>query len=590
VAYNKVTYHTAPNCSGCQGINDYWRAIDAAGVPFAAYSVDDPGLIVTAAQYKNATLIFRDVEASTVNPADYNVTPDNAAAAYWAQTIAALPPQIVALKGRVWLELMNEPGREDAQANWVGAVMAGMARRALAQGWRVMGAGWAPGNPEPSAWRSPGWRDYLALCAANPDKVAVSLHEYSLSNDIHNGENWLVGRFIHLFEACDEMKIARPTVYITECGWTLNSAPATGQMQNDIAWMSALYARHPQIKSAHLWTLQGGRQNGDLPGKLNSLMPWLRDWTVSQRWPDPVTPPPPNPPTPTTPVKLIDISKWNTPINPAKIKAAGVDGVMVRASYAGVNGSKPDERVDEYVAQLKAAGLPFGFYHYFCPARPIAEQFAAFRIVVEKHGYQLRLALDLEDENGLDSATAEKARAFAAMMREAFPTEGKHLIYTSLGYWRDKLKSPAWGAEYDLWIAAWTSAPSPAVPAPWTHWTLWQYTSDGNGPAYGVGSARVDLNRFNGDQAAFNAWVVQDGGFEDGLRARAAIEPVAYYPFHALPDAALEDGYYPIGAEFDHPAGGTIYRAIRAMNDERHERIYYAVKGDYVVIRWITSE
>ena len=83
--------------------------------------------------------------------------------------------------------------------------MAGMARLALADGWRVCGPGWAPGNPEPEAWLTPEWADYLRLCASQPGRVAVSVHEYSLSDDIGAGWGWLVGRFRFVHEAADRL-------------------------------------------------------------------------------------------------------------------------------------------------------------------------------------------------------------------------------------------------------------------------------------------------------------------------------------------------------------------------------------------------
>lgn len=298
--HGKIFFHVAANCGGCSGIGEMFRALDAAGAPFAVYSANDPGLLVEAAQYPNATLIYRDVEASTVNPSDYAADPLEMAAVYWQRTLGALPESMKALKGRVWLELLNEPGKEGAQADWVGRLMLGMGLLALAEGRRVCGPGWSAGTPEPYHWRTPGWRDYLKLCAANPDRLAVSLHEYSLDNSIHAGEaadgsKWLVGRFEHLFAACDEMKLARPTVFITEAGWTLNSMPGEAQAKRDIQYLSQLYAAHPQVKAAFLWTLQAGQGNGDLPQRLNALMLWLTRYVIQ---PDPPLAGEPAPPTP----------------------------------------------------------------------------------------------------------------------------------------------------------------------------------------------------------------------------------------------------------------------------------------------------
>jgi murein DD-endopeptidase MepM/ murein hydrolase activator NlpD len=304
MAYSKIGFHIAANCGGCGGIDNHHEALDAAGVPFTVYAANDGGIITQAARYRHATLIYRDVVASTVNPVDYNNSPAVMAATYWQRTLDRTPATIKAMRDRVWLELLNEPGREDAQAEWVGQLMTHMAALALRDGYRVMGPGWAPGNPEPHHWQLPGWQSYLRLCADHPGRVAVSLHEYSLDNDIHHGEPWHIGRFQFLFDACDKMGVRRPNVWITECGWTLNSMPGNEQAKADIDYLAWLYGGPPQIQAASLWTLQSGRGNGDLPQRLNALMPWLTEYTLTTDIPgdppgEPPLPPvdPPAPPT-----------------------------------------------------------------------------------------------------------------------------------------------------------------------------------------------------------------------------------------------------------------------------------------------------
>lgn len=289
----KIGFHVAANCGGCGGIESYWQALDAAGAPFMVYSANDGGLIARAAAYPRAVLVYRDVEASTVNPADYATPPEQMAATYWARTLARLPAAVVALRGRCWLELLNEPGREPAQAEWVGGLMVAMARLALAQGWQVCGPGWAPGNPEPEAWRGAAWSEYLRMCAAHPERVAVSLHEYSLDDDIHAGESWLVGRFRFVHDAADALRVRRPTLFVTEAGWTLNSMPPDEQARRDIDWLARLYGQHANIRGAALWTLQAGAGNGRLPARLNALMPWLTRYTIETDVPGGAEQPPP---------------------------------------------------------------------------------------------------------------------------------------------------------------------------------------------------------------------------------------------------------------------------------------------------------
>ncbi len=295
---------------------------------------------------------------------------------------------------------------------------------------------------------------------------------------------------------------------------------------------------------------------------------FLNGWSLRRvtAAPPPVEPPPPPPVE--TPVKVIDISKWQGAIDPARMRAAGVDGVMVRGSYAGVAGSRRDERAVEYVKALQAVGIPVpALYHYFHPKRPWREQYETLAAVMRETGIR-RAALDLE-ETGVVPTTAAEVLAFLRALDEAFPLPDgyRHLVYTSPGYWRDTLKSPGWGAEYELWLAAWTAAATPIVPAPWTRWTVWQYTSDGDGKGHGVESARLDMNRFAGDRAAFGRWAA--AGFAPAVAVEsklwAAAQPVEWNPGFALHAAIVRDGWSPIPPERTLADGGKVYHYQRAM-------------------------
>jgi hypothetical protein len=63
----------------------------------------------------------------------------------------------------------------------------------------------------------------------------------------------------------------------------------------------------------------------------------------------------------------------------------------------------------------------------------------------------------------------------------------------------------AGGAEFagvPLWIANYTTRPTPTVPAPWSRWTFWQSSAAGRVPGV-VGD--VDVDTFNGPAAALRA-------------------------------------------------------------------------------------
>lgn len=104
---------------------------------------------------------------------------------------------------------------------------------------------------------------FLQLAGENPNRLAIALHEYSYEvDDIGALYPYLIGRFQFLFDACDRHGIPRPTVLITEWGWTYNTVPSPTRAMQDIRWAAKLYAAYPQVKGAAIWYL------GDTPGTI----------------------------------------------------------------------------------------------------------------------------------------------------------------------------------------------------------------------------------------------------------------------------------------------------------------------------------
>ena len=98
--------------------------------------------------------------------------------------------------------------------------------------------------------------ELLRLIAANPDQLAIALHEYSYtSDDIGDDYPHKVGRFLDLFAVADRYNIPRPTVLITEWGWSYDHIPAEPLAMEDVTWAARLYAAYPQIKGAAIWNL-----------------------------------------------------------------------------------------------------------------------------------------------------------------------------------------------------------------------------------------------------------------------------------------------------------------------------------------------
>ena len=215
------------------------------------------------------------------------------------------------------------------------------------------------------------------------------------------------------------------------------------------------------------------------------------------------TPKPAATPTPTpTPTRLsgIDVSHWQGTIDWGKVRGAGKKFAFIKASE---HTSFVDDKYQSNRANAKAAGLKVGAYHFARPNLGTTDAYAEADHFIETADWtsgELRPVLDLEDTGGLSSSALQTwVKAFVQRIYER--TGVRAIIYVSPSFWSGKMSNSRWFADngYDvLWIAHWTTASSPSVPAEnWggKSWTFWQYTSDGSVPGI---SGRVDLDRFNG--------------------------------------------------------------------------------------------
>jgi GH25 family lysozyme M1 (1,4-beta-N-acetylmuramidase) len=69
------------------------------------------------------------------------------------------------------------------------------------------------------------------------------------------------------------------------------------------------------------------------------------------------------------------------------------------------------------------------------------------------------------------------------------------IIYTTQDWWAKCTGGSTALAAGPVWAAAYSAATDPPVPAGWTDWALWQYTSSGTVP--GIAADRTDLDALN---------------------------------------------------------------------------------------------
>jgi lysozyme len=175
--------------------------------------------------------------------------------------------------------------------------------------------------------------------------------------------------------------------------------------------------------------------------------------------------------------------------------AAGIRFCFIKATEGD---SEVDPRFLANWRAAKDAGIARGAYHFFHPAIPVTAQVDLFLRTVQPHDPgDLPPALDLEAP--LQWAPVPRAdrvgRAVEWLRLVNQGVQRQPMVYVSPSFTAEVLENATALSAYSLWIAQYTSAPAPRVPAPWNKWTFWQHT--GQGTAAGI-STPVDLSWFNG--------------------------------------------------------------------------------------------
>ncbi len=195
----------------------------------------------------------------------------------------------------------------------------------------------------------------------------------------------------------------------------------------------------------------------------------------------------------------IDASHWNGKPDWSQVQGSGVKFAFLKATEGR---AFLDPMYASNKQQLEALALPVGAYHFALPDKSSGDAVAEADWFVSNAGLKgknLLPVLDLEDSGGL--GTRKLKRWVKAWLGEVEASSGvKAMIYTSPSFWTTHMADSRWFADhgYRLWIAHWTAAAQPSVPAAnWGGhgWTFWQF--DNCGSVDGI-SGCIDLDRFNG--------------------------------------------------------------------------------------------
>lgn len=208
------------------------------------------------------------------------------------------------------------------------------------------------------------------------------------------------------------------------------------------------------------------------------------------------------------PVVGIDVSQWQGVMDWSKA-APLIQFAFIRA---GIGNDVIDTQYLRNARECAARGIAYGLYWYIKPDKDWRKTAASFANAYNAYGGDLPPVFDIEDAGGLGKTALESWLVKCVNEFENL-TEREVIIYTAPGFWNANMPKTNWAKNRRLWVAHWTTAPAPLLPAEWTDianprtWTFWQHSADGNGlgAIYGAQSASIDLDRYNGSLADFNA-------------------------------------------------------------------------------------
>jgi lysozyme len=200
----------------------------------------------------------------------------------------------------------------------------------------------------------------------------------------------------------------------------------------------------------------------------------------------------------------IDVSHWQGTIDWNQVADSGHVFAFQKATEGA---TFTDSKYSVNRAGAADASIPFGAYHF---ARPDGATIAAaqtdavseaqyFLAVAQPAPGELVPVLDMEATGGLPpQRLIAWTQAWLDTVVAALGV--KPLVYTSPNFWKNNLNDTKTFAEqgFPLWIAHYTSAASPTVPAAnWNGegWSFWQWTNCASIPGI---SGCVDEDRFPG--------------------------------------------------------------------------------------------
>ena len=268
-------------------------------------------------------------------------------------------------------------------------------------------------------------------------------------------------------------------------------------------------------------------------------------------------------------LKVIDVSVYQPDIDYAAVKAAGIDGAMIRCGFTGWGSShslNKDTKFEAHYAGFIGAGVPVGAYYYStADSVDFAKKEAEFVQSLLK-GKKLAFPVYYDIENNERQGELSKAlltqiaEAFCESMEEAGYFVG---VYANTNWFTTKLNHAALSEKYTVWLADYRGADANKT----LQRDMWQYTSTGK--VNGI-NGNVDLNECYRDFPA----IIKDAGL-NGYSKTSGAPTVSQQPLTALTYTVKSgDSWWSIAAS--QLGDGTRYAELAAYNGKKPTDMIYA--------------
>lgn len=200
--------------------------------------------------------------------------------------------------------------------------------------------------------------------------------------------------------------------------------------------------------------------------------------------------------------KVIDVSSYQGLVDWVKVKAAGIQGAILKIIRKDMS---PDKQFENNWAGCEKAGMPIaGVYNYSYANTVDKARSDAQKVVDTLAGRRAKVWLDVEDAclKGLGQKLIDIILAYQAVIRAAGLDFG---VYTGLSFYNDYIRPYASQIDCNFWIARYPSTSRkdvddmpPVDKQPLVSHIIegWQWASTGRVPGI---SGNVDFNQWYGD-------------------------------------------------------------------------------------------